>query len=93
MTEITGDFFAQNTDVTQPGPIAPWYAVNSSSSTVCTVYTAHAFLLRRYERYGHSLTAVDTDGDGKTDMMVLLGGYSSSPSNDQWVTRDGVHWM
>jgi len=24
--ELTGDFFAQNTDVTQPGPIAPWYA-------------------------------------------------------------------
>lgn len=21
---LTGDFFAQNTDVTQPGPIAPW---------------------------------------------------------------------
>lgn len=25
VTELTGDFFAQNTDVTQPGPIAPWY--------------------------------------------------------------------
>jgi hypothetical protein len=47
----------------------------------------------RYERYGHSLNAVDTDGDGLDDMMVLLGGYSSSPSNDMWVTEDGVHWM
>lgn len=26
--ELKGDFFAQNTEVTQPGPIAPWYQVS-----------------------------------------------------------------
>lgn len=51
------------------------------------------YATHRYERYGHSLNAVDTDGDGLDDMMVLLGGYASSPSNDMWVTEDGVHWM
>jgi hypothetical protein len=49
--------------------------------------------LTRYERYGHTLSSVDTDGDGKEDMMVQLGGFASSPSNDQWVTTDGTHWV
>mmetsp|Transcript_19908 Transcript_19908/g.33321 ORF Transcript_19908/g.33321 Transcript_19908/m.33321 type:complete len:546 (+) Transcript_19908:176-1813(+) len=68
--ELTGDFFAQSTDVTQPGPIAPWYA-----------------------RYGHSMDPIDVDGDGEDDMMILMGGYASSPSNDIWITENGVHWV
>jgi len=67
--ELTGDFFAQNTDVQQPGPIPPWF-----------------------KRYGHSLDAVDINGDGVSDVMILMGGYSPSPSNDIWITEDGINW-
>jgi hypothetical protein len=47
----------------------------------------------RWQRYGHSLNPVDIDGDGVDDLMILLGGYASSPINDMWATADGVHWM
>lgn len=70
MEKLTGDYFAQNIDVVQPGSIAPWY-----------------------HRFGHSLNAVDIDGNGVEDIMVLAGGYSSSPSNDVWVTEDGINWL
>lgn len=69
-SKLTGDYFAQNTDAMQPGPIAPWY-----------------------ERYGHSLNAIDIDGDGEDDLMVLAGGFASSPVNDVWVTENGVNWL
>lgn len=69
-SRLTGDFFAQNNDVVQPGPIAPWY-----------------------QRYAHSLNAIDVDGDGSDDMMILMGGYASFPSNDIWITEDGNKWM
>jgi len=45
-----------------------------------------------FKRYGHSLDAVDINGDGVSDVMILMGGYSPSPSNDVWVTEDGVNW-
>jgi hypothetical protein len=67
---MVGDYFAQNIDVVQPGPIAPWY-----------------------QRYGHSMDAIDIDGDGVQDMMVLMGGFASYPSNDVWVTEDGNNWL
>eukprot|EP01032_Pedospumella_encystans_P017810 gene17810-20287_t len=70
VTQLTGDFFAQNTEVVQPGSIAPWY-----------------------QRYGHTLNALDTDGDGEDDMMILLGGYSPTPSNDVWITVNGTNWI
>lgn len=48
-----------------------------------------------YSRFGHSLDAIDMGprsmSEGK-DAMVLLGGYSPEPSNDVWVTTDGVTW-
>lgn len=69
-TALTGDFFAQNSDVRQPGEIAPWY-----------------------ERYAHSLNAISIDGDDEADLMVLMGGYSSYPSNDVWVSEDGNKWL
>lgn len=47
----------------------------------------------RYQRYGHSLNAIDINDDGEQDLMVLAGGYASSPSNDVWVTEDGKQWM
>lgn len=47
----------------------------------------------RYERFGHSLDAVDMDGDGEADVMVMMGGYSPTPSNDVWVTEDGITWV
>eukprot|EP00600_Ochromonadales_sp_CCMP1393_P001413 CAMPEP_0174981164 /NCGR_PEP_ID=MMETSP0004_2-20121128/15742_1 /TAXON_ID=420556 /ORGANISM="Ochromonas sp., Strain CCMP1393" /LENGTH=102 /DNA_ID=CAMNT_0016232887 /DNA_START=446 /DNA_END=751 /DNA_ORIENTATION=+ len=36
---------------------------------------------------------IDVDGDGEDDMMILMGGYASSPSNDIWITENGVHWV
>lgn len=68
--EIYGDYFAQNIDVVQPGPIAPFY-----------------------ERFGHSLDAIDIDNDGNEDFMILMGGFSPQPSNDIWISRDGIHWI
>lgn len=47
----------------------------------------------RFQRYGHSLDAVDLDGDGVEDLMIQLGGYASQPSNDMWVTADGNKWV
>ena len=70
VTELLGDFWAQNNNAKQPGPVAPWYA-----------------------RYGHSLTSVDINNDGIADVMVLVGGYSPTPSNDVWFSEDGVTWV
>jgi hypothetical protein len=70
VTDNSGDYYAQNTDVVQPGSIPPWY-----------------------QRYGHSLSAVDINSDGEKDIMILAGGYAPSPTNDLWVTEDGHHWM
>ncbi|RYY79113.1 hypothetical protein EON63_17415 [archaeon] len=47
----------------------------------------------RYARYAHSLDAIDTDGDGKTDMMILMGGFAPYPSNDIWISEDGNNWI
>ena len=46
-----------------------------------------------YERFAHSMDALDLDGDGVTDIMLLAGGYSPEPSNDVWITPDGVTWF
>jgi hypothetical protein len=45
-----------------------------------------------FSRYGHSLDALDGDGDGSADVMVLIGGNSPMPSNDVWITRNGKYW-
>lgn len=45
-----------------------------------------------YSRYGHSLNVIDYDGDGNADIMVLAAGFSPLPSNDVWVTKDGISW-
>ena len=39
-----------------------------------------------YSRYGHSLNAIDGDGDGVADVMILAGGFSPLASNDVWIT-------
>jgi hypothetical protein len=46
-----------------------------------------------YSRYGHSLDAIDTDGDGIDDLMVLMGGFSPMPSNDIWISPNGTTWF
>eukprot|EP01038_Epipyxis_sp_PR26KG_P013274 gene13274-17787_t len=46
-----------------------------------------------YARYGHTLDAIDIDNDNEDDLMILTGGYASSPSNDVWVTPDGINWI
>jgi len=45
-----------------------------------------------YSRFGHTLDAVDIDGDGETDAMILIGGYNPEPSNDVWISVDGINW-
>ena len=45
-----------------------------------------------YSRFGHSLTAFDSDGDGEEDVMVLLGGFAPDPRKDVWVTTNGFRW-
>ena len=45
-----------------------------------------------YSRYGHSLDALDGDGDGIADVMVLVGGNSPLPSNDVWISMTGKDW-
>lgn len=67
---LRGDFYAQNYDVKQPGPIAPFYA-----------------------RYGHSLDALDLDGNGEDDVMILTGGFAPGPSNDVWLSENGHTWL
>jgi hypothetical protein len=46
----------------------------------------------RYSRYGHTLAALDGDGDGVDDVLVLAGGFAPLPSNDVWLSHDGVTW-
>ena len=36
--------------------------------------------------YGHSLNAIDGDGNGVADVMILAGGFSPLASNDVWIT-------
>lgn len=49
-------------------------------------------LKNRYPRFAHSLTPLDTTGDGVNDIMVLMGGYAPNPINDVWITTDGLVW-
>lgn len=46
-----------------------------------------------FSRYGHSMDAVDTDGDGINDVMVLMGGFNPLPSNDIWISPNGTTWF
>jgi len=46
-----------------------------------------------FARFGHTLTAIDTDNDGINDHMILLGGYTPAPSNDIWVSENGITWV
>ena len=69
VTDLAGDFRAQNWDALQPGKLAPFYP-----------------------RFGHTLDAIDLDGDGGDDLMVMTGGYAPEPFNDVWATEDGRVW-
>ena len=46
-----------------------------------------------YSRYGHSLDVIDTNGDGVDDLMVLMGGFNPTPSNDIWISPNGTTWF
>ncbi len=46
-----------------------------------------------YARFGHSLDALDADIDGIADVMVLAGGNNPTPSNDVWLSTDGISWF
>ena len=45
-----------------------------------------------YSRYGHSLDAIDINGDDVDDAMIQIGGFNPAPANDIWITTDGVEW-
>ena len=45
-----------------------------------------------YERFGHSLDAIDMDGDGVHDFMIQIGGFTPDPMNDIWLTTNGTTW-
>ena len=46
-----------------------------------------------YPRFGHSLTTIYQSSYALTqDLMILTGGYTPQPSNDVWVTPDGITW-
>ena len=45
-----------------------------------------------YARYGHSLNAMDANGDGIADAMVLTGGFNPIASNDVWISTNGTTW-
>ena len=46
-----------------------------------------------YPRFGHSLTTINKSSYALThDLMILTGGYTPQPSNDVWITPDGVTW-
>ena len=82
---LAGDFFAQNSDVTQPGGVGPFY-----------------------ERYGHTLDAIDSKtinspisqnsmlyhhNSSQNDYMIMTGGFSPDPSNDVWISAEGRIWV
>lgn len=46
-----------------------------------------------YERFGHTLDAIDLDGDGVHDYMVQIGGFAPDAMRDMWVTTDGEVWV
>ena len=46
-----------------------------------------------YSRYGHSMDAIDTDGDGEKDILVLMGGFTPIPMNDVWISSNGLSWF
>ena len=43
-----------------------------------------------YSRYGHSLNAMDANGDGIPDVMILTGGFNPIVSNDVWISTNGT---
>ena len=45
-----------------------------------------------YERFGHTLDAIDMDGDGVHDYMIQIGGFSPDAMGDIWLTTDGETW-
>ena len=45
-----------------------------------------------YERFGHTLDAIDMDGDGVDDFMIQIGGFTPDPMNDIWLTTNGTTW-
>jgi hypothetical protein len=46
-----------------------------------------------YARFGHSMDALDANGDGEDDAIVILGGYVPEPANDIWISMDGKEWV
>jgi hypothetical protein len=89
---LEGDFYIQNADAVQPGKIAPWSIKPELLNDLCM---CNLYLHLRYQRYGHSMDAVDISSprDNVTDIMVMLGGYAPGPVNEQWITADGNTWV
>jgi hypothetical protein len=60
-------------------------------------FTGYFYHLQfRFNRFGHSLNAINTttyNPYAEADLMILAGGYNPSPDNDVWVTEDGINWL
>ena len=75
---MRGDFFAQNSDVIQPGPLAPWwYRYGHTLDAVNSNYA----------------NAIATGASTDPDLMIQLGGFGPNPMNDIWITTDGQTWV
>jgi hypothetical protein len=70
-----------------------WRLGKFVSLLYCEDRDIYTVLPSRYNRFGHTVNAIDIDGDGKEDLMVLTGGFKPSPDNDTWVTENGANWL
>jgi hypothetical protein len=103
MTTLRGDFFAQNSNALQPGPVAPWsipLSLHLSLRVSLCLFLCVSLLLLslRYARYGHSLDAITVElvienRIQEVELMVLMGGFAPGAINDIWVTEDGETWL
>lgn len=55
----------------------------------------------RYERFGHTMNSIPFPEASRNnsydidveEVMILTGGFSPDPSNDVWITSDGITWV
>ena len=78
VTNLTGDFNLF-VDAKDGGHVAPWYSRFAHSLDTLTTTTTTVM--------EEGMTQQHT-----TKIMVLMGGFSPLPSNDIWISNDGIQW-
>ncbi|KAG5191591.1 hypothetical protein JKP88DRAFT_295425 [Tribonema minus] len=95
-TKLQGDFYVQNYDALDPGPLAPWWARFGHTLDTVRKYDAldPGSLAPWWARFRHTLDAIHaTDMRGtEIEVLIQLGGYTPNPNNDQWLSIDGTVW-